>query len=85
MAKKKKKASELDKVDRGTYKKNELLPPAANTKVQFKSWFINLLSSDPRIKQHHFEQIGLFVRGLGLSEIEEPARYAKALKTYFGE
>jgi hypothetical protein len=53
-------------------------------KMLFKSWFIGLLNTDPRVKPHHYETIRLFFKGLGISELEDKETYKKALESYFG-
>ena len=54
-------------------------------KMLFKTWFIGLLNTDPRVKPHHFETVRIFFKGLGISEFEDRDTYQKALKNYFGE
>ncbi len=53
--------------------------------ISFKAWFLNKLHSDKRLKKHHFEQLKLFMRGLGLKDIDSAKKYENALKIYFGK
>ena len=54
-------------------------------KMNFKSFFIGALSRDSRLQQHHFDSLKAFIKGLKLSEKEEPEKYEDALKLFFGK
>lgn len=67
------------------YQRNILASPEPVKKITFKAWFINKLGNDRRLKQHHFDQIHIFMAGLNLKD-EEPAKaYEDGLKVYFGK
>jgi len=53
-------------------------------RINFKAWFINLLSLDPRVKEHHYDQVKSYMYGLGLQDNEEVSQYEGALRGYFG-
>ena len=63
--------------------RNALVPDVA-LRLSFKAWFVNLLDQDSRVKAHHYEQLRLFMAGLGISENETASRYESGLRSYFG-
>lgn len=64
--------------------RNELVPQSGSM-VSFKAWFTNKLDQDSRIKPHHFDQLRLYMSGLGLGENESQSRYENGLRSYFGD
>lgn len=93
MSKKKKKVNEEQSVivesmgqnsKRERPKRNVLSVPS-NKHVTFKAWFINKMDKEKRIREYHFDQIRLYMVGLGLHETEEAHKYDLALKRYFGD
>ena len=69
--------------ERAKPQRNELVPQA-EAQITFKAWFTNKLDQDSRIKPHHFDQLRLFMMGLGLKEAEGAPSYEHGLKAYFG-
>lgn len=55
------------------------------TTMNFKAWFVNELTHDKRLKEHHYEQLKMFMTSMGLKETEAAWKYKAGLKTYFGD
>ena len=53
--------------------------------INFKAWFTNLIDRDRRFKEHHYDQIRLYMQGLGLGETDEAYKFERAIKGYFGD
>lgn len=63
--------------------RNDISSPSKGL-INFKAWFVNLMAKDRRLKEYHYEQLKLYMGGLGLTETEEVSKYEQALKGYFG-
>lgn len=63
--------------------RNDLSSPSKGS-INFKAWFVNMMSRDRRLKEYHYEQLRIYMSGLGLTETEEVSKYENALKSYFG-
>ena len=52
--------------------------------VNFKAWFVNMLNKDARIKEHHYDQLRLYMKGLGLKDLEPSWKFEMGLRQYYG-
>jgi hypothetical protein len=52
--------------------------------VNFKAWFVNMLGKDKRLKEHHYEQLRLYMKGLGLKDLEPSWKFEMGLRQYYG-
>ncbi len=86
MPKKKKKKDKKDKKERKVrVRPTPNIIKIESKRIGYKAWFTNKLDVDKRIKAHHFDQIKLFMKGLGLCSYEPVSKYENGLKAYFGE
>jgi len=83
--KKKKKEKKEKKAKKARIRPTPNIIKIESKRIGYKAWFTNKLDMDKRLKSHHFDQIKLFMKGLGLGSYEPINKYENGLKAYFGE
>jgi hypothetical protein len=55
------------------------------SQITFRAWFVNRLATEPRLKEHHYDQIRFFMKGLGIGEVASSKMYERGLCVFFGD